>query len=123
MMKQPTTYETSLEELWEDEGRWRIAWFREYVHLYEWDLPHARWYLGGKTNACFNCVDRHVDAGKGGKVAYFWEGVPAGERVALTFSDLQREIVKLANGLHALGVRKGAPVALYMGAVPQLPVA
>ena len=85
--------------------------------------PYAKWYLGGTLNICFNCVDRHVEAGLGGKVAYHWEGEPEDERRTITFADLQREVVRLANALEELGVGKGTPVGIYMGMVPELPVA
>jgi acetyl-CoA synthetase len=116
-------YEQSLEDLWHEEARRRVTWFRPFDKLYEWDLPYARWFIGGELNACFNCVDRHVTAGQGEKVAYFWEGEPLGERRTLTFADLQREVVKLANGLKMLGVMKGTNVGIYMGMVPELPIA
>ena len=79
--------------------------------------------MGGKLNVAYNCVDRHVEAGLGDKVAYYWEGEPADERRTLTFADLQREVVRFANALKSLGVRKGTPVGIYMGMVPELPVA
>jgi acetyl-CoA synthetase len=116
-------YNLSLEELWEREGRDRVTWFEPFRELYEWEPPYAKWYLGGKLNACFNCVDRHVDAGLGDKVAYHWEGEPEGDRRTITFADLQRDVVRFANALRKLGVRKGTPVAIYMGMVPELPVA
>jgi acetyl-CoA synthetase len=116
-------YDKSLEEFWPEEARKRVSWFRPFDKLYEWDLPYAKWFLGGQLNACFNCVDRHVAAGQGDKVAYFWEGEPPGERRRLTFTDLQREVVKLANGLKKLGVKKGTNVGIYMGMVPELPIA
>jgi acetyl-CoA synthetase len=111
------------EELWEREGRERVTWFEPFTELYEWELPYAKWYLGGKLNACFNCVDRHVEAGWGDKVAYYWEGEPEVDRRVLTFADLLRETTRLANALRELGVHKGTPVAIYMGMVPELPVA
>jgi acetyl-CoA synthetase len=116
-------YSRSLEDFWDDEGRRRVAWFRPYRQLYQWDLPYAKWFLGGLTNACFNCVDRHVDDGHGAKVAFFWEGEPDGDRRTLTFAELQDEVVRLANGLRQLGVRKGTKVGIYMGMVPELPMA
>ncbi len=119
----PDIYSRSFEDFWEAEGRERVAWFEPFSKLYEWELPYAKWYLGGKLNVCFNCVDRHVEAGNGGKVAYYWEGEPGGERRELTFGDLQREVVRFANALKQLGVRKGTPVAIYMGMVPELPIA
>ena len=65
----------------------------------DWDLPYAKWFAGGKLNATYNCVDRHVEAGNGAKVAYHWEGEPVGDRREITFADLQRETTKLANAL------------------------
>src|SRR5206468_4431537 len=78
---------------------------------------------GGKLNVCFNCVDRHVEAGNGEKIAYYWEGEPVDERRTITFAELQADVVRFANGLKKLGVEKGTPVAIYMGMVPELPVA
>src|SRR3989454_7661208 len=120
---QPGIYERDWEEFWETEGRDRLTWFEPFTKLYEWEPPYAKWYLGGKLNVCFNCVDRHVEAGKGDKVAYYWEGEPEGERRALTFANLQRDVVRFANALKELGVKKGTPVGIYMGMVPELPIA
>jgi acetyl-CoA synthetase len=119
---QPELYELSLEELWEREAQ-RVTWFEPWTELYEWEPPYAKWYVGGKLNVCFNCVDRHVEAGKGGNVAYYWEGEPEDDRREITFADLQEDVVRLANALKELGVRKGTPVGIYMGMVPELPVA
>jgi acetyl-CoA synthetase len=120
---QPEVYERDWEEFWETEGRNRVTWFEPFTKLYEWEPPYAKWYLGGKLNVCFNCVDRHVEAGKGNKVAYYWEAEPEGERRTITFADLQRDVVRFANALKELGVKKGTPVGIYMGMVPELPVA
>jgi acetyl-CoA synthetase len=120
---QADIYDRSFEEFWAEEGRERVTWFEPFAELYEWEPPYAKWYLGGKLNVCFNCVDRHVAAGRGEKVAYHWEGEPEDERRTITFSDLQREVVKLANALRKLGVEKGTPVGIYMGMVPEVPVA
>jgi acetyl-CoA synthetase len=120
---QRSIYERGFEELWETEARERVTWFEPFTTLYEWELPYARWYIGGKLNVCFNCVDRHVDAGLGEKVAYHWEGEPEDERRTITFADLQRDVVRFANGLRKLGVGKGTPVGIYMGMIPELPVA
>ena len=119
----PEIYERDWEELWETEGRDRVTWFEPFSKLYEWEPPYAKWYLGGRLNVCFNCVDRHVQAGNGDKVAYFWEGEPEDERRTITFADLQREVVRFANALKSLGVEKGTPVGIYMGMVPELPIA
>jgi acetyl-CoA synthetase len=120
---QPDIYERDWEEFWETEGRNRVTWFKPFSKLYEWEAPYAKWYLGGKLNVCFNCVDRHVEAGNGDRVAYFWEGEPEDERRTITFGDLQREVVRFANALKELGVEKGTPVGIYMGMVPELPIA
>jgi acetyl-CoA synthetase len=120
---QPDIYERDFEEFWETEGRERVTWFEPFETLFDWNPPYAKWYLGGKLNVCFNCVDRHVEAGRGDKAAFLWEGEPVGERRTVTFADLQREVVRLANGLKRLGVRKGTPVGIYMGMVPEVAVA
>jgi len=120
---QPDLYERGFEEFWEAEGRERVTWFEPFEKLLEWEPPYSRWYLGGKLNVCFNCVDRHVEAGLGDKVAYHWEGEPVDDRRTLTFADLQREVVRFANGLKELGVGKGTPVGIYMGMIPELPIA
>src|SRR6187399_827494 len=120
---QPDVYDRDFEEFWESEARERVTWFEPFTKLYEWEPPYAKWYLGGKLNICFNCVDRHVEAGNGEKVAYYWEGEPEDERRTITFSDLQAEVVRFANGLKKIGVEKGTPVAIYMGMVPELPIA
>src|SRR2546430_5287619 len=119
----PDIYSRSFDEFWETEGRERVTGFEPFTKLLEWELPYAKWYIGGKLNVCFNCVDRHVAAGQGDKIAYYWEGEPEDDRREITFTDLQREVVRFANALTKLGVRKGTPVAIYMGMVPELPVA
>jgi acetyl-CoA synthetase len=116
-------YDRDFEEFWETEGRERVSWFTDFEQVLEWELPYAKWFLGGKLNVCHNCVDRHVVSGLGQKVAYHWEGEPEDERRTITFADLQREVVRFANALKKLGVKKGTPVAIYMGMVPELPVA
>ncbi|MEJ7568103.1 MAG: acetate--CoA ligase [Gaiellaceae bacterium] len=119
---QPDIYERDFEEFWETEGRERVTWFEPFTTLYEWELPYAKWYLGGTLNVSYNCVDRHVEEGRGRRVAYHWEGEP-GEQRAITYAELQREVVRFANALKELGVEKGTPVAIYMGMIPELPIA
>src|SRR5438876_951688 len=116
-------YKRDWQEFWETEGRDRVTWFKPFGELLEWNLPYAKWYIGGKLNVCFNCVDRHVEAGNGDKVAYYWEGEPEGDRRTITFADLQQDVVRFANGLKKLGVKKGTPVGIYMGMTPELPIA
>jgi acetyl-CoA synthetase len=119
---QQSLYELDFEELWAKEAE-RLTWFEPWTTLLEWEPPYAKWYVGGKLNVCFNCVDRHVEAGQGGKVAYYWEGEPEDDRRELTFADLQTEVVRFAGALKELGVKKGTPVGIYMGMVPELPIA
>jgi acetyl-CoA synthetase len=116
-------YEQDFEAFWEREGRERVTWFEPFSELYQWELPYAKWYLGGKLNVSYNCVDRHVEAGKGEKVAFHWEGEPEGDRREITYADLQREVAAFANALKELGVRKGTAVGIYMGMIPELPIA
>ncbi len=120
---QPELYERDFDELWTTEALERVTWVEPFTKLYEWEPPYAKWYLGGSLNVCFNCVDRHVEAGRGDKVAYYWEGEPEDDRRTIRYADLQRDVVRFANALRALGVGKGTPVAIYMGMVPELPVA
>jgi acetyl-CoA synthetase len=120
---QPGIYDEDSDEFWAREARDRISWFTPFGTLKEWNPPYAKWFLGGTLNVCYNCVDRHVEAGNGDRVAYHWEGEPVDERRSISYADLQKEVVKFANTLKALGVRKGTPVAIYMGMVPELPIA
>jgi acetyl-CoA synthetase len=119
----PEIYERDWQEFWETEARERVTWSEPFTKVLQWELPYAKWFGDGKLNVCFNCVDRHVEAGNGDKVAYYWEGEPEGERREITFTQLQADVVRFANGLKKLGVEKGTPVAIYMGMVPELPVA
>jgi acetyl-CoA synthetase len=120
---QPEIYELGLETFWEREGRERVEWFEPFTKVLEWERPYAKWFLGGKLNVAWNCLDKHVEQGRGDKVAYYWEGEPEGDRRALTYSDLLLEVTKLANALKALGVGKGTAVGIYLGMVPEAPVA
>jgi acetyl-CoA synthetase len=116
-------YDRDFDGFWEQEARERVTWFEPFTELYQWEPPYAKWYLGGKLNVCFNCVDRHVEAGDGGVVAYYWEGEPEGDRREITYADLLKDVVRFANALKKIGVEKGTPVAIYMGMVPELAVA
>ncbi len=120
---QPGIYDRDPLEFWAEEARARVSWFEPFDTVCDWELPYAKWFLGGKLNVTYNCVDRHVEAGNGDRVAYYWEGEPADDRREITFAELQRETTKLANALKALGVKKGTPVGIYMGMVPETPIA
>ncbi|MFI7228581.1 acetate--CoA ligase [Nonomuraea angiospora] len=101
----------------------RLAWAKRWETTLEWNAPFAKWFVGGELNVAYNCVDRHVEEGRGDKVAYYWEGEPEGDSRTLTYSDLQREVSKAANALQELGVGKGDRVAVYMPMIPELPIA
>jgi acetyl-CoA synthetase len=101
----------------------RLAWSKRWDEVLDWtNPPFARWFVGGELNVAYNCVDRHVEAGLGAKVAYHWEGEP-GDTRTLTYADLRREVSKAANALLELGVRKGDRVAIYLPMIPELPIA
>ena len=99
-----------------------LEWFKPWKKVLEWDSPWAKWFIGGKLNASYNCLDRHVNSGRKNKAAIIWEGEPGDERV-LTYRDMWREVNKFANVLKKLGVKKGDRVCLYMGMVPELVIA
>src|SRR5689334_21544682 len=95
-----------------------LDWRREWDTILDWQLPFAKWFVGGKLNVSENCLDRHVRAGHGGQVAFHWEGEPGDSR-AVTYQDLLDETARVANLLRELGVAKGDRVAIYMGMVPE----
>ena len=81
------------------------------------------WFEGGTTNLCYNAVDRHVEAGRGDKVAYFWEGNDVGEESAMTYADVQAAVCRLANHMRSVGVKKGDRVVIYLPMICELPIA
>ena len=99
-----------------------LHWFKPWKKVLEWNTPWAKWFVGGKLNASYNCLDRHVQGGRKNKAAIIWEGEPGDERV-LTYRDMWREVNKFANVLKKLGVKKGDRVCLYMGMIPELVIA
>jgi len=99
-----------------------LDWSEEWHTILQWDLPFAKWFVGGKLNASYNCVDRHVEAGRGTQVAIHWEGEP-GDTRTITYAELQAEVSRFAAVLRSLGVAKGDRVAIYMPMIPELPVA
>ncbi|GAA4181573.1 acetate--CoA ligase [Streptosporangium oxazolinicum] len=106
---------------WEKQAD-RLTWSKRWDTTLEWNPPFAKWFVGGELNIAHNCVDRHVEAGHGDKVAYHWEGEPEGDTRTLTYADLLREVSKAANALQELGVGKGDRVAIYMPMIPELPI-
>ena len=109
------------------EGFWagaarELHWFKPWDKVLEWDLPWAKWFVGGKLNLCFNCLDRHAQGARADKTALIWEGEP-GEVRRMTYAELHAEVQKLANALKSLGIKKGDRVAIYMGMTPELAMA
>ena len=122
----PSVYSSAAKEegfraFWTEAGN-RLDWIEPWNELYTWELPYTKWYLGGKLNMSANCLDRHVAAGLGDRVAYYWEGEPGDSRV-ITYRELLEETCRMANGLRELGVKRGDRVAIYMPMIPELPVA
>jgi acetyl-CoA synthetase len=99
-----------------------LHWFRKWDKVLEWDLPWAKWFVGGQINLSYNCLDRHVATWRRNKAAIIWEGEP-GEIRTYTYQQLLTEVSKFANVLKALGIQKGDTVAIYMGMTPELPIA
>ncbi|MCX7620949.1 MAG: acetate--CoA ligase [Acidimicrobiales bacterium] len=114
--------EADFEAFWARQARELITWFDDFGTVLEWDLPFAKWFIGGTLNVSYNCLDRHVEAGRGDKVAYYWEGEP-GDTRAITYRELYEEVCRFANVLKGLGVSRGDRVAIYMPMIPELPVA
>jgi acetyl-CoA synthetase len=120
----PTIYDradTDFEAFWAEHAR-TLTWRKPFTKVLEWEAPYAKWFADGQLNVSENCLDRHVKAGKGAKVAYHWEGEP-GDTRTLTYQDLLSETQRCANALKELGIKKGDRVAIYMPMIPELPVA
>ncbi|HET7379446.1 MAG TPA: AMP-binding protein, partial [Gaiellales bacterium] len=109
------------EGYWADWAR-ELQWIKPWDRVLEWKPPHAKWFLGGKLNASANCLDRHVAAGRGDRVALIWEGEP-GEVRRITYAELLADVGRFANVLKSLGVQKGDRVAIYLPMVPEVAVA
>src|SRR5690242_15686068 len=123
-MSDPAVYERALadpQSFWEDWAR-KLDWSQPWHTVLEWERPFAKWFVGGQLNACHNCVDRHVLAGRGDNVAFIAEGEPGDVRT-FTYALVQEEVSRVANALKELGVRKGDRVCVYMPMIPELPLA
>ncbi|MGH7738101.1 MAG: acetate--CoA ligase [Candidatus Tyrphobacter sp.] len=120
----PTIYddaERDLDAFWTSWAR-RLQWSKPFSKVLEWKEPFARWFYDGELNVSVNCLDRHVKAGLGDRIAYYYEG-EAGDRRAITYTELLDEVCRFANALRRLGIKRGDRVAIYMGMIPELPVA
>lgn len=109
------------EAWWAGQAEKELSWFKKWDQVLEWKPPFAKWFLGAKINATYNCLDRHVEAGKADRPAIIWEGEP-GDTRTLTYGELLKETNKFANALKNLGVKTGDRVAIYMPLVPEAAV-
>lgn len=102
----------------------RLSWAKPFTEVLDWSgAPFAKWFADGKLNVAYNCVDRHVEAGHGDRVAIHWEGEPVGDHRSLTYSDLQAEVCRAANALTDLGLVAGDRVAIYLPLIPEAVIA
>ncbi len=121
---QPGIYQEAdqdYEAFWASWAR-KLEWSKPFTKVLEWNEPFAKWFSDGELNVSVNCLDRHVKAGKGDKVAFYYEGEP-GDRWEITYKTLLDDVCKFANGLRKLGIKRGDRVAIYMPMIPELPVA
>lgn len=126
-VKDETPYKKAEEDylaFWDEIAKTEVEWFEPYEKvLDDSDAPFYKWFIGGKINITYNCLDRHIKTWRKNKAAIIWEGEPLGERRVLTYYELYRRVNRFANALKRLGVKKGDRVTIYMGMVPELPVA
>ena len=113
--------ERDFEGYWARHARELISWSHPFTKTLEWDLPYAEWFSDGTLNVSYNCLDRHVLAGRGDKVAFYWEGEPGDSRV-ITYSQLLDEVQRFANALKNLGIKKGDRVNIYLPMIPEAAV-
>jgi acetyl-CoA synthetase len=99
-----------------------LHWFEPWTRVRDWKLPDARWFDGAKTNLAYNCLDRHIEAGRGDRIAFIWEGEPGDVR-RISYAELHADVCKMANALGALGVGAGDKVTIYMPLIPEAAVA
>jgi acetyl-CoA synthetase len=110
------------EKFWGDLAREELHWFETFGRVLEWNEPFAKWFVGGKTNASYNCLDAHLTTHRRNKAALIWEGEP-GEQRTLTYQQLHREVCKFSNVLKNLGLKQGDVATIYMPMVPELAIA
>jgi acetyl-CoA synthetase len=123
-VRDPSVYrkaDRDFQKFWAGFAR-ELSWYKTWKRVLDWKPPYAKWFVGGKLNASFNCLDRHVLGPRKNKAALIWEGEPGDQRI-LTYRELLREVAKFGNVLKSLGVRKGDRVTLYMPMIPELPIA
>ena len=109
------------ESFWESWAK-ELHWFKEWDRVLEWDPPFAQWFVGGKTNAAYNCLDAHVENGRADKTALIWIGDEPDQQQTYTYSELLTEVSKFANVLKNLGIGKGDTVGIYLPMILELPI-
>jgi acetyl-CoA synthetase len=114
--------DTDYQGFWARQSADLLTWAKDWDTICDWQLPFAKWFIGGSLNVAYNCLDRHVEAGRGDRVAYHWEGEP-GDTRTITYAELCAEVQRFANALKELGVQKGDRVNIYMPMIPELPIA
>jgi acetyl-CoA synthetase len=114
--------DADVEAFWRRQAEKYVSWYQPFDTVLEWSLPFARWFGGGTLNVSYNCLDRHVEAGHGDRVAYHWEGEP-GDTREITYAQLLEDVCRFANALRGLGVQRGDRVGIYLPMIPELPVA
>ena len=115
--------DAAYEGFWADQARTYVTWSKPFTQVLDWsNAPFAKWFADGELNAAYNCVDRHVEEGRGDKVALHWVGEP-GDTRDVTYADLHREVQQAANALIDLGLGKGDTVAIYLPMIPEAVVA
>ena len=128
-VKSPAEYEQLYAEaqrdpeaFWARLARQQLHWFEPFQEVLRWEEPHAQWFVGGKTNVSYNCIDKHLTTWRRNKAAIIWEGEP-GDTRTLTYQQLHDEVCRFANGLKSLGVEQGDVISIYMPMVPELAIA
>jgi len=122
---QPDIYEQAAKDrigFWESQAS-ELTWDTPWTEPLQWDPPYAKWFVGGRLNVAVNCLDRHVQGGRGDRVAFHWEGEPEGDARTITYADLHRSVCQAAHALTSLGVQAGDRVAIYMPMIPETVVA
>ncbi|MCW5979534.1 MAG: acetate--CoA ligase [Bryobacteraceae bacterium] len=114
--------EKTPEDFWAELAEKELFWFRKWTHAFEWHPPFVKWFVGGTTNASYNCLDRHLATPRKDKLAIIWEGEPGDQR-AITYQELHRLVCRFANVLKARGYKAGDRAIIYMPMIPELPVA
>ena len=124
IVNDPRVYENAAhdyEAFWAQKAN-ELHWFKPWKTICEWKPPHAKWFVGGKLNVSYNCIDRHIDSPRRNKAALVFEGEP-GDRRTLTYWDLYIEVQKFANVMKKLGVKRGDRVAIYLPLIPEAAIA